>query len=77
MTKRIFIPTDVRLIIVVRFPGYYTTFYTYELDTFNLLHQDDWHRSLFYWLISWFGSALLGFLHLYLGIFLARLIIKL
>lgn len=74
--ETIFIPPDVRLIVAVGFLGSYTTFSTYELDTFNLLHQDDWHKSLIYWLSYWFGSAFLGFLHLYLGICLARLITR-
>lgn len=75
--ETIVIPPDMRLIIAVGFLGSYTTFSTYELDTFNLLNQNGWHKSLIYWLTYWFGSAFLGFLHLYLGIFLARLINRL
>ncbi len=70
--EAILIPPDLRLIIAVGFLGSYTTFSTYELDTFNLLRQNNWLTALIYW----FVSAVFGLINLYLGIVLARLITK-
>ena len=55
--------------MAIGFLGSYTTFSSYELDTINLL-RFSWQRAIFYW----FGSAICGFLCLYLGVIFARVI---
>jgi CrcB protein len=59
---------DLRLLVAVGFLGSYTTFSTYALDTSVLLQSGNKGLALFYWL----GSAVLGFLSLEIGSFLAR-----
>ncbi len=70
------IPPEVRLLIAVGFLGSYTTFSTYELDTFLLLrnaHSNNFALgnlsvAAFYWA----GSAILGIISIQLGTILAR-----
>lgn len=59
---------DLQSLLIVGFVGSYTTFSTYALDTSNLWRSGDRKRALFYW----WGSPILGFLCVELGIFLAR-----
>ncbi|PSB28132.1 fluoride efflux transporter CrcB [Stenomitos frigidus] len=59
---------ELRLLVATGFLGSYTTFSSYELDTFNLLQSGNRGLALVYWL----GSAVLGFLSLELGNLLAR-----
>jgi CrcB protein len=65
---RAILSPDLRLLVAVGFLGSYTTFSTYALDTANLLRTKNYGSTLFYWA----GSAILGFLCLELGSFLAR-----
>ncbi|NET54877.1 MAG: fluoride efflux transporter CrcB [Symploca sp. SIO2E6] len=62
------ISPELRLLIAVGFLGSYTTFSSYELDTFNLLKVSHWHLAIVYWA----GSAFFGACSLYLGIIVAR-----
>ena len=59
---------ELRLLVATGFLGAYTTFSSYELDTFNLLQSGNKGLALVYWL----GSAVLGFVGLELGNVLAR-----
>lgn len=63
------IPPDVRLMVTTGFLGAYTTFSTYGLETFNLLHDGNFSAFSFYWA----GSAILGIISVQLGVILARL----
>ncbi|MCJ2544623.1 fluoride efflux transporter CrcB [Thermostichus vulcanus] len=67
--ERAEIPPEARLLLGVGFLGSYTTFSTYELDSFSLWQQHRFNISLLYWL----GSALLGAVAMEIGILLARL----
>lgn len=59
---------ELRLLVATGFLGSYTTFSSYELDTFNLLESGNRGLALVYWL----GSAVLGLVGLALGNLLAR-----
>ena len=59
---------ELRLLVATGFLGAYTTFSSYELDTFNLLQSGNKNLALAYWL----GSAVLGFWGLEVGNALAR-----
>ncbi len=60
------------LLVATGFLGSYTTFSTYALDTYNLLRTRNYKAALFYW----FGSPLLGFISIELGIFLAKMLFQ-
>lgn len=64
------ISPEARLLIAIRFLGSHTTFSTYELDTINLARESSLNKAIIYW----FGSAVTGFLSLYLGTVTARLV---
>jgi CrcB protein len=66
--ERVIASPDLRMLVAVGFLGSYTTFSTYALDTSVLLQSGNKGIALFYWL----GSAVLGFLGLEIGSFLAR-----
>ncbi len=63
------ISPEFRLLFGVGFLGSYTTFSTYELDTFSLWQQHRFGIGLLYWL----GSALLGAVAMEIGILFAHL----
>jgi CrcB protein len=67
--ERAGIPPEARLLLGVGFLGSYTTFSTYELDTFSLWQQHRFGIGLLYWL----GSALLGAVAMEIGILFAHL----
>jgi fluoride exporter len=70
LERTLLISPEVRLLLTAGFLGSYTTFSTYELDTMNLVRESSLEIAIAYWL----GSAIFGFLSLYLGIIVARLI---
>jgi fluoride exporter len=59
---------DLRLLITVGFLGSFTTFSTYALDSSMLVRSGNKTMALFYWL----GSAVIGYVSLEIGSFLAR-----
>jgi CrcB protein len=67
-TKQVFSAPELQWLVAVGFLGSYTTFSTYALDTSNLLRTRSYKRALFYW----WGSPILGFFSVELGMFLAR-----
>jgi fluoride exporter len=69
--KQAFSAPELQWLVVVGFLGSYTTFSTYALDTSNLLKTKSYKRALFYW----WGSPILGFFSIELGMFLARQIL--
>jgi fluoride exporter len=60
--------TYLSLLVTVGFLGSYTTFSTYELDTSNLLRTGNYKTALLYW----FGSPVLGFVCVEIGMVLAQ-----
>jgi fluoride ion exporter CrcB/FEX len=51
------------------FLGAYTTFSSYELESFTLLSKANWLAGLGYWI----GSPMLGMVSFYLGVASARI----
>nr|WP_315792074.1 fluoride efflux transporter CrcB [Fischerella sp. JS2] len=70
LASKLSIPSAVQMLVSVGLLGSYTTFSTYALDTSNLLRTRDYKAALLYW----FGSLLLGFISIELGIFLAKML---
>ena len=69
--ERVFIiAPEIRLLMAIGFLGSFTTFSSYELDTINLLRNFGWQKAFLYW----FGSAIGGFLCLYLGMIFTKII---
>lgn len=69
LTRSLALPPDLVLLVAVGGLGSYTTFATYELDSFRLLSDQRWLALAAYWL----GSPVFGLLGLYLGTLLGRL----
>jgi fluoride exporter len=77
LERTLLIAPEISLLITVGFLGSYTTFSSYELDAMNLLRESGWQTPTTIFLAVkpiayWLGSAILGFLCLYLGILVAR-----
>jgi fluoride exporter len=70
LERTLLLSPDICLLIATGFLGSYTTFSSYELDTMNLIQASGFNKAIIYWL----GSAVMGFICLYLGIVTARLI---
>ncbi len=66
--ERLTVSPEVRLMVTTGFLGAYTTFSSYELESFSLLGKN-WLVGLGYWL----GSPLLGMVSFYLGVASARI----
>jgi CrcB protein len=56
--------------VAVGFLGAYTTFSTYSMESFNLISHGQW----LYGLLNLFGSSLLGFIAVGLGVILGKLL---
>jgi fluoride exporter len=58
------------LLIATGFLGSYTTFSSYELDTFKLIGEGVKQTAVFYWL----GSPIMAFIALQIGVWLGQAI---
>jgi fluoride exporter len=67
-TERLPLSEELRLLVSVGFIGAYTTFSTYQLETFALVEQGGWWRGLAYALLS----LIAGFAAMASSIWLAR-----
>jgi CrcB protein len=61
-----------RLLIAIGFVGAFTTFSTFEYETFELLRQGNLLRAG----MNVIGSVAIGFLAVYLGVVAARLLLR-
>lgn len=67
--ERLTIPPEIRLLATTGFLGAYTTFSSYELESFTLLGRTHWLAGLGYWI----GTPILGMVSFYLGVASTRL----
>jgi CrcB protein len=63
-------PAALRLLVAVGFVGAYTTFSTFEFETLALVETATWLRAF----ANAFGSLFLGFVAVWLGVLLGRLL---
>ena len=72
VTERFVIPNvlALRLLIAIGFVGAYTTFSTFEYETLALVTTSAWMRAF----ANAFGSLIAGFVSVWLGVLLARLL---
>lgn len=66
--ERLLVPGEWRIFLGVGFLGAYTTFSTWQYETFRLLEAGQWPAGL----VNLFGSAVAGFAALALGVLVAR-----
>lgn len=59
-----------RLLIAIGFVGAYTTFSTFEFETLTLVETSTWIRAF----ANAFGSLFAGFISVWLGVLLARIL---
>jgi CrcB protein len=67
--ERLTISPEIRLLVTTGFLGAYTTFSSYELESFTLLGKTSGLVGLGYWI----GSPILGMASFYLGVASARI----
>lgn len=67
--ERLTITPEIRLLVMTGFLGAYTTFSSYELESFTLLGRTNWLAGLSYWI----GSPILGMVSFYLGVASVRI----
>ncbi|TYT73280.1 fluoride efflux transporter CrcB [Desulfobotulus mexicanus] len=64
------IPESLRIMLLVGFMGAFTTFSTFIFENSNLIHHGEWIRLM----VNLAGQNFLGFMALYLGYALGRLL---
>ncbi len=62
-----------RLLVAIGFVGAYTTFSTFEYESLRLVEQGGQYRAA---AVNLFGSVVAGFAAAYLGIIVARLLMR-
>ncbi len=67
--ERLTVSPEVRLLVTTGFLGAYTTFSSYELESFTLLGRANWWAGFSYWI----GGPILGVVSFYLGVASARI----
>ncbi len=68
ITERVVAPAHLRLLVAIGFVGAYTTFSTFEYETYQLIENGAAARAL----ANVMGSVLAGFAAVWLGVRLAR-----
>lgn len=68
LTERLVVHPNWRFLVPIGFLGAYTTFSTFELETFRAVSEGGWHIGA----ANVLGSVLAGYVALWLGIILAR-----
>ncbi len=66
--ERLLVPGEWRILLGIGFLGAYTTFSTWQYETFRLLEAGRWGAGL----VNLFGSAVTGFAALVLGVLVGR-----
>lgn len=69
LLAQINLPLEIQKLVVVGFLGSYTTFSSYTLDVVKLIQNQRYFSGFMYW----FGSMLLGWLCLQLGLVLGTI----
>jgi CrcB protein len=68
--KKVFISSELKTILLVGFMGAFTTFSSFIFECFQLTKNQEW----LFLTLNFLGQTILGFIFLFLGIILARLI---
>lgn len=68
ITERFIVNPNWRLLVAIGFVGAYTTFSTFEYETFALVEVGSWSRAL----VNVFGSVVAGFVAVWLGVRLGQ-----
>ncbi|MDR7415170.1 MAG: fluoride efflux transporter CrcB [Armatimonadota bacterium] len=68
--ERLLLPGEWRVLLGIGFLGAYTTFSTWQYETFRLLEAGQWGAGL----VNLFGSAVAGFAALVLGVLVGRVL---
>jgi CrcB protein len=70
LTERLIVHPNWRFLIPIGFVGAYTTFSTFELDTFMAVSEQAWRAGL----LNVLASVVLGYLSLWAGFVAARVL---